>query len=234
MKYQLPKKSRILWKKQYRIVATQYPYIDLFERLDLSGRQKLALWKLQSRINPRLKNETGELQLVREEDMVSGPNASIVMAAFTHIGFPSRFTDGKFGVYYASRQLETAIRETAIHRERDAIERQLKPQEFDMRAYIGKINKPLYDIRVPKYRSLQTSSSNYGQTQSFAIDLLDKDPGAWGIAYFSAQHEGGDNIAIFRPTAVSLPINGPLLTYVWNGERIHSVYEKCGPILELD
>ena len=37
------------------------------------------------------------------------------MGAFTHIGQSSRFTDGSYGVYYAARELETAIRETAYH-----------------------------------------------------------------------------------------------------------------------
>ena len=226
---------RLRWQRQYRIIATQYPPIDLFERLDIPQSKKLALWALQARINPRLLQETGDLALVRPQDAVSGPNASIVMAAFTHIGFPSRFTDGSLGIYYASHQLETAIRETVFHRERDAQERRLHAQEFDMRAYVGKVQQAFYDVRVAGYENLHAPEiNNYPLSQAFTRELLHHDPDAWGIVFRSVRHSGGECIAALRPPAVSLPISGPHLTYVWNGRQITSVYEKSEALLEFE
>lgn len=232
--FKLPPQIPIRWQKQYRIIATKYPPIDLFERLDIPDNKKRALWALQARVNARLLQSTGNLSLVREEDMLSGANASIVMAAFTHIGFASRFTNGDFGVYYASRKQETAIRETVFHRQCDAQERKLLAQEFDMRAYIGRVCKPLYDVRSSGYEYLHDPDpGNYSISQTFSKKLLIHDTNSWGMVFRSVRHQGGECIAALRPPAVSLPINGPLLTYVWDGKRVKSVYEKSEPLLEF-
>lgn len=230
--FTIPKRVRVRWVRQHRIIATRYPPIDLFERLDLPEAQKRALWALQARTNPRLLQETGDVRLVRPGDMVSGPHASVVMAAFTHIGFPSRFSDGRVGVYYAGRALETAIRETVFHRERDARASELAPDEWHMRAWIGQVRRPLYDVRGAGFESLRhPDPAHYAAPQAFARRLRKADPDAWGLVYRSVRHEGGDCIAAFRPPAVSLPVQGPLLVYVWNGERVTTVYEKSEPLL---
>ncbi|MCB1759887.1 MAG: RES family NAD+ phosphorylase [Gammaproteobacteria bacterium] len=235
MSFQLPVQSRLRWQKQHRIISSRYPPIDLFERLDLDETAKRALWALQARVNPRLRQQSGDLQRVRPEDMLSGPNASVVMAAFTHSGFPSRFSDGAFGIYYAARTLQTAVHETVFHRQRDAVERTLLPQEFDMRAYIGQVKKPLYDVRGEDYAPLHDPDpANYPLAQQFARRLLQHEPDAWGIVFNSVRHKGGDCIAVLRPPAVSLPVSGPHLTYVWNGTRITSVYQKSEPLLEFE
>jgi len=139
--------------RHYRIVATCYPPIDFFER-HVPPVLMAALWALEADTNPRLLQETGDLALVRPEDRVSGPGASIVMAAFTHIGFASRFTDGSYGVYYAGRSLETAIRETVHHRQIIAQDAQLGPDEFSMRVWVGQVRKSLHDVRGPDYNDL--------------------------------------------------------------------------------
>lgn len=230
-----PPKHRLRWARQFRIIPTRYPPVDLFESLGLSEERKRAYWTLQARINPRLLQESGDLRRVRAGDMVSGPGASIVMAAFTHIGFPSRFADGSFGVYYASRTLRTAIRETVFHREADAVDARLAPQEFDMRAYVGRILKPFYDVRGDGYEELHgPTPSDYPVAQGFAKALRAHDPDAWGIVYRSVRDPGGECIAALRPPAVSVPTHGPHLTYVWDGRRITTVYEKSDPLFTFD
>lgn len=234
MSFLVPARTRPRWQRQHRIIATRYPAVDLFERLDLSESSKRALWALQTRVNPRLQQQAGNLRLIREQDMVSGVNATVVMSAFTHNGFASRFSDGAFGVYYAGRTLETAIRETVFHRERDARERRLGAGEFGMRAYIGQVKKPIYDIRGGAYDHLHSPDpSDYPVSQQFTRALLKHDPDCWGMVFRSVRHRGGDCIAALRPPAVSLPISGPYLTYVWDGRRIVSVYRKSEPLIEF-
>jgi hypothetical protein len=100
----------------HRIVASRLPTIHLFERV-ADPADWDALYELESRTNPRIRTQLGELHLVPVADRVSGPNASIVMAPFTHLSPPgTRFTDGHFGAYYAADRL-TAIAETRFHRE---------------------------------------------------------------------------------------------------------------------
>jgi hypothetical protein len=64
----------------HRIVASRLPTIHLFERV-ADPADWDALYELESRTNPRIRTELGELSLVPVPDRVSGPNASIVMAS---------------------------------------------------------------------------------------------------------------------------------------------------------
>ncbi len=58
--------------------------------------------------NDRLRDEIGDIAIVPLAERLAGPGASPIVAAFTHIGFPSRFTDGSFGVYYACKSFDGA------------------------------------------------------------------------------------------------------------------------------
>ncbi len=217
--------------KQYRIIATRYPPVNFFERHvppELMG----PLWALEARTNPRLMQEAGRLELVRPEDRVSGPGAGIVMASFTHIGGASRFSDGTYGVYYASRSLTTAIRETVHHRQIIAQDASLGPDEFSMRAWVGSLRKGLHDVRSAEYLDLHDAAprpEDHPVAQAFGRMLRARD--SWGILYRSVRHEGGQCIGALRPPAVSLPTQGAHLIYVWDGARITHVYEKSAPIM---
>ena len=69
------------------------------------------------------------------------------MAAFTHIGKTSRFTDGTFGVYYAASSQAAAIAETSYHQERFLAATNEPDIELTLRTYVNKVVKPLHDIR---------------------------------------------------------------------------------------
>ncbi len=152
------------------------------------------------------------------------------MAAFTHIGRPSRFSDGSYGVYYAARTLETAVRETAHHRANFLAATREAPGEIDMRAYVGRPLKPYLDIRGAKYAPLH-DPDDYRASQAFAKPL--RDAGEWGLTYRSVRHAGGECIAAFKPQAVSIPIAGAALAYVWDGTKIGKVYEKSEVLFVL-
>lgn len=209
---------------QYRIIPTKFPPINFFERHTPPELMEEA-FEIESLTNERLLNEVGLLQQVKPEDRVSGPGASVVMAAFTHIGNASRFTDGSFGIYYAARSLETAIWETIFHRERFFAATNEAPCEIDMRSYSGHVEKPLIDIRSEAYQHLlDANPDNYGPAQDFGLQIKSQDH--WGILYPSVRHNGGECIAALRPPTVSIPLQGPHLTYHWNGQFIDAVYEK--------
>lgn len=225
-RFKLPRRYRPRWQQQVRVIATRHPSIDLFESLDLTEDELRGVWALAERTNPRLQQQAGNLHRVRKGDVVTGPNAGIVMAAFTHIGFPSRFTDGSFGIYYAGRDLETAVRETVFHRELDARDAGLEADVFQMRAYMGEVQKSCYDVRGKEYDHLHDPDVNsYGTAQAFTRQLLSEDPDAWGIVYRSVRHPGGVFLAALRPPCVSLPQTGPLLAYHWDGARVTHVDE---------
>lgn len=224
-----PRPVQLRWHKIYRVVAAKHPPINVFEDIVPARRLDMA-WHIEGLTNDRLRDENGTAPLVPDEDRVSGHGASIVMAPFTHLGRASRFSDGSYGVYYAGRTLETAVRETAFHRGRFLAATREPACEVDMRAYVGRPVKPFLDIRGPKYSALH-DPDDYATPQKFARPLRDK--GAWGFVYRSVRHEGGECVAAFRPQAVSIPVPGTALAYVWDGGRIGKVYEKSEVLFEL-
>lgn len=224
-----PRRVRLRWAHIYRIVPSKHPPQNFFAAVVAPAQMEMA-WYLEGLTNDRLRDQSGEVPRIAVAERVSGPGSSIVMAAFTHTGRPSRFSDGSYGVYYAARELETAVRETAYHRGRFLAATRQPSGEIDMRAYVGKVAKPMLDVRGPRFKSLH-DPDDYSPSQAAAASLHKE--GAWGLVYRSVRHEGGECIAAFRPQAVTIPVAGPALAYVWNGERIASVYEKSQVLFTL-
>ena len=126
--------TRVRWREAWRIIASRYPPIALFERVSDNPAVWDVLIELEQATNPRVRDEAGEIALVPPERRVTGPNASWVMAPFTHINrHGSRFSDGSYGVYYAARSLQTAIKETGYHFARFASDSNDPPRREDMR-----------------------------------------------------------------------------------------------------
>lgn len=216
---------------QYRIIPTKFPPINFFERFTPPELMEEA-FEIESLTNERLQDEVGDLTHVALEDRVSGPGATVVMAAFTHTGFASRFTDGTYGVYYAACDLDTAIHETIFHRERFLGYTSEPACEIDMRVYKGTVQKPLIDLRSESYAHLmQPDPNDYNASQTFAATL--RTTQCYGVLYPSVRNRGGECIAAFRPTAVSLPVQSKWLVYHWNGECINKVYEKKEILIDL-
>lgn len=212
------------WLHQYRIIPSEYPPINFFERL-VDADLMEELYYIESLTNDRLRDEAGDIALVPREDRVTGPGSSPVMAAFTHASpdCPSRFSAGSYGIYYAAKTLETAIEETKHSRARFLAYTQEDAGEVTMRVYIGEVVKPMHDIRGDGYEQLH-NPDDWSPSQAFGQEM--KAINSWGIVYRSVRAPGGECIAVLRPPAVSIPKQGAHLSYVWDGERISSVYRK--------
>jgi hypothetical protein len=227
--WKTPRAIQLKWPKQYRIIPSVYPPIDFFEKY-LDADEMAAAWYLESLTNDRLRDRTGDISLVRPEDRVAGPGSTPVMAAFTHIGEASRFSDGSYGVYYASIELETAIHETVYRREIFLRRTHEPPCHIDMRVYEGKVLKPMHNLRTKAYSPLH-DPDDYSAAQAFASHLRIK--GSWGMVYNSVRHKGGECIAALCPPAVSIPRQAQHLAYIWDSERIVSVYRKSDLIIQF-
>jgi len=211
------------WEHQYRIIASEYPPINFFETLVEPDLME-ELFYIESLTNDRLRDEAGDIALVASEDRVSGPGSSPVMAAFTHIGVESRFSDGSFGVNYAGESLTTAIEESKFHRERFLRYTREDPGEIDMRTYVGEVVQPLHDIRIGYDDLHDQDTANWPVPQAFGQEMRKNN--SWGIVYRSVRNPGGECIAALRPPTITVPRQGAHLSYVWDGSRITSVYEK--------
>jgi hypothetical protein len=208
----------------YRIVASRMPTIHLFERV-ADPADWDALYELESLTNPRIRNEVGELHLVPKADRVSGPNASIVMAPFTHLSPQgTRFTDGRFGAYYAAESVDTAIAETRFHRENFLRATAQPPIELEMRCYLADVACELQDLRGRRIELPDIyDPMSYASSQKLGASL--RAAGANGVAFDSVRRAGGECVALFRPRLVQNVRQGVHLRYAWDGQAISQVYE---------
>jgi len=185
-----------------------------------------AIFAIESLTNPQVRDEIGDIRLVPPEDRVSGPGASTIMAAFTHLNPEgSRFSDGSFGVFYAANDLDTAIAETRYHRELFMRATNQSHMELDLRVYLVDLTAALHDLRGRKAEfPLVYHNDNYAAGPHLAATL--RKDGSNGMAYDSVRRQGGACVAVFRPRLLSNCRQERHLCYVWDGRRIVSVYEK--------
>ena len=215
----------VRWLPCYRIVASRFPPIALFEAVadpaDLD-----AVYMIEALTNDRLRDEVGELRLVPVEDRVSGPGSSAIMAAFTHINAGGdRFSDGTYGVFYAADRVATAVAETRHHRAAFMRATAEPAQELDMRVYAVDLDARLHDARpLRNQRPEVYDPDRYAASQALARDLRER--GSGGIVYHSVRDPDGQCVAVFRPRLLSNCRQERHLCYVWDGRAIATIYEK--------
>jgi len=224
----LPPQRRLAWKKTYRIIPSRYPPIQLFERIgDPADWETLA--QIEGLTNDRLRDDLGQISAVPAAERISGPGASPIMAAFTHLGFPSRFGDGAFGIYYASDRVEASLREVAHHHGR-FLARTSEPAHtlLTMRTYVGTAAGKFHDVRGGWPEAHDPSSYVHSQRLGRAVHAA----GGNGIVYDAVRMKGAHNLAVFRPRAVASPvagrahvIEGPHFFLAWDGRRIDRYLE---------
>ena len=211
--------------KVHRLVPSKFPPISLFDWAE-SKEELEQIAALEGLTNPRLKTELGEINRVSKAEWVSGKGATPVMAAFTHIGYASRFTDGSFGIFYAADTIHAAIKETIFHRERFYRASHEAPCSISMREYIANITQPLIQLNKTTHQDyLSPDISSYRKSQQFGLELREQN--VWGISYPSVRYPEGTCVAILRPKAIAIPVNqGAHYRYLWDGDTIHSVYKE--------
>jgi hypothetical protein len=209
---------RVRWARAYRVINSRYPPIDVFERV-ADPADWDSLLAIEELTNPRVREQWGDISQVPLEERVSGPGASWVMAAFSHIGRPSRFSDGSYGVYYAAHRLETAVLETAFHFGRFlAATREPRGTMLEVRVLVSsRVNQRFDDIRAG-YPQLHLPD-DYAPSQAFAKPL--RQAGSNGLIYMSVRHLGETCLAVFKPKAIPRPQQGAHLRYHFDGARVN-------------
>ncbi len=217
---------RVAWNQAWRIIASRYPPIRLFERLTTDQAVWDALIALEQLTNPRIRDEIGDIALVPPDERVGGPGASWVMAAFTHVNpNGSRFSDGAHGVYYAAAEIETAIAETVFHFEAFARDSADPPRSEDFRVLVGPVDETFEDVAAlaPAQRTALLDLDSYAASRAYAQTI--RAAGANGVAYPSVRHTGGQCLGAFKPSAVGIPHQERHLAYRWNGDRVDRYFD---------
>jgi hypothetical protein len=211
--------SQVNWPESHRIIRTIYPPVWLFE--DIADP---ADWELianaEAKTNPRVRDQIGDITLVPTEHRISGPTASFVMAAFTHISRerPSRFSDGSYGVWYCGESFEVALAETAHRFERFMTATNEPPGDAQYRELRAPIVGSLHDLRGEGFDDYLNPDS-WDAAQQLASPLRAAD--SEGIVYPSVRWPTGLAAALFRPNLVRLPVvQARTLQYHWDGHRM--------------
>ena len=215
-------RQHIHWREAWRVVPSKYPPIHLFEDLTNDPAEWELLAELESAVNPRVRQEVGDISLVPPEQRV---RSTAVMAPFVHLNpMGSRFSDGGYGVYYAAEHLETAIRETVHHLERRLRAGRAAPDDMDQRVYVGAIEGDFVDlIADPQAAAAFMTPDDYGDSQRFGAQV--RRDGGDGILFESVRHPGHRALAVFTPPRVSPPVQERHLRYDWDGERIRRYFD---------
>ena len=209
-----PRAARIGPVETHRVIASAYPHVDLYADLGVPTEDWDILHEIEGLTNARLRDERGDIQRVPSADRVQGAGASFIMAPFAR-PYPSRFSDGGYGIYYCAAREETAIREVAHHSTRFMAETRRPPQTLVSRAIAATVEGRGYNLFPLKSKWLR--DNDYSRCQQFGreareqVDLL---------RYESVRDRGHVAYAVFRPRCVhnARPIR--FIEMYWDGKAI--------------
>lgn len=161
--------------------------------------------------------------------------AGIVTAIVDVIEYPfehpgnSRFSEGRFGVWYGADSLETSIRETAWHWRRDemAIASDARTERtviVERRVHLVACSASLVDLRPHIADRSALISNNYSTCQQLGAELhAGQQP---GVITESARSRGACVVGVFRRDALSDVRNVCYLTYELNLDSGEIVVER--------
>jgi RES domain len=215
-------------QEAYRLISSKFPPIAIFD--DVASNEEFeALYRVQSRTNPRLLDAVGEIHRVPRHRRPFGiPGCNYALAPFVHINMEgSRFSQGEFGVLYAAEQMPTAIAETRYHQERylqQQLNSRLKYDRLVMRGLKLVFSASLLNIykpRVDQHGWYDPEDYSAARELGAAVKAADKD----GILYASVRLDGEPCYALFAPDLVHSVIQTTHYEYLWDGSRISAAIE---------
>ena len=194
-------------------------FVDLGDRAGV--RALLAL------TDPVDRHRSGEARVVLPADDYLGDYKEYVLAPFTR-PYPSRFSDGSFGVLYAAADIETAAAEVAYWLGKAYRDGGIVAGTSPRKVHLSlRVCADLADVRL----NASGISSLY-DPEDYTISR------AWGVA-LRQTHEGlkansvrrtaGENVAVFLPRVISQIAIVETVEFEWDGaafsafKTIHSL-----------
>lgn len=217
--------SSVLWAPCHRLVASRYPVVGVYDRVADPKDLDVAL-AIEAMTNPLARQESEQLAFIPAEDRVAGPGATLIMSAFVHPNpHGSRFSDGSFGVYYASNSIETAVAEVSHHRARFLARTNEPPIDVDVRWIQAEVDARLHDLRGLKrdYAAVY-ARDDYRVSQEFGQRLRAEHSS--GVVYDSVRRFLGQCVAIFKPSMLTNARAVGHIGLCWDGEAISRWFVK--------
>ena len=210
----------------WRVILSRYPQAGLFERIS-GAENREVLFAVESLTNPRLRDEAGDICLVRPQDRVYGEGASWIMAAFTHPpvdGRGGRF-NRDFGIYCCAPDEALAVAESSFYRARFLRESRIEKTTQEMRvirAHLGPAT--LHDVRQLAGHAIY-HPDDYGAAQQLGRAL--RDAHSLGVHYLSVRAEG-ECFAVLRPKVLSDAVHWRYLRYHYDQGSVIEVESLDG------
>ncbi|MEP6714321.1 MAG: RES family NAD+ phosphorylase, partial [Terriglobia bacterium] len=193
-------------------MPSRYPTSGVLDRV-ASQADLEFIFELEAWSNDRVSTELQLLHKLPVEEWVTGPQSSVIMAAYCHPRLGGgRFNSAERGAWYAARKLETAHAEIAFHRTAELAEVGVFETRVQMRLYLADFSAMFHDLRM-----VQMERDSYAASQRLARELLED--GSNGVAYRSVRDGGGECIACFRPRLVGNVRPDAHFEYRWEGTR---------------
>ncbi|MGH8443749.1 MAG: RES family NAD+ phosphorylase [Solimonas sp.] len=213
-------RSRSVDDDVHRIVPSRYPAVALFDTVRNEEELQMVA-ELEGLTNDRLRHEIGAIRLLGPGEGLYGSGCTPIMAAFCH-PVASRFTDGRFGVYYGACRVETAIAETRYHRERFLRAGNIPKETLEMRCYTTRLAQPMTLLPTEAVRDAILHPDDYSAGQRFGAAMRLRH--VWGVYYNSVRDKpDGRCVAILRPRALRPVTQTSHYRYFWDGTRIDQI-----------
>lgn len=205
-----------------RIVAADLTAVAFFENL-VPGADLDALLSVLALTSPALPDHIGDPTRVPVSDRSYGAGSGWVMPSFTRRARPSRFSDGRFGVWYAASDAPTATAETLYHQAIRLRETAEPAQTVAMQLLTADVAgfAAVLSGLGPPLGSLVHHPTSYLASQLIGSHLRDR--GSDAIVYRSVRHEGGACIGALRPRVVRRCHRTGLVSYRWDGVTLERV-----------
>jgi len=207
----------VSWKPCWRIIPSRFPPVDLFQPIAPEA-DWLILQELEGRTNERLRDEAGELNLVRPEDRLGGKNGdSLIMAPFTHPHPEGDWlSDGTFGVCHVEETFDQALAVAVNRREIFLRQTAEGPMTLQMRVLNLDLHGMLHDFRGTRFNSDRKAVEVLGRQL--------RDQGSFGIICDPIS-PSIPRVSIFRPPALANCRQERHLAFQWDGVRISRIYD---------
>jgi hypothetical protein len=199
----------------YRLIPSRFPPIALYERV-APANAAAAVTAIEDLTNPRLQAKK-RLMGVAGVDESSPKLQNWNLAPFTYLNPEGTWLlDPIFGALELSDSLQTALAVSVRRRELFFSRTSELPLDFDMRVFSTAVSGSFADLRDLDANLARSARWRIGQ------ELLEA--GANGALFTCPVRRAGQCLAVFKGDVLQRTVQAEHFRFVWDGERIRSVY----------
>lgn len=217
-------RSRRLAGKHYRLIPSRFPPIDVYERLG-SPALVASAQRLEAMTNPRLAARERSRGVVGEETVENSPRYN----SWNHAPFAYKSPEGSWLLPPAFGALELAATENAalvmaVARRETFLRRTNEPGiELDMRMLVTELDGEFADLRA---------ATMPARDERWALGQTLLEEGRAGAIFHRPEAPRATFVSIFDGRVLGATVQAAHYRFVWNGERIRSLYDFAGQTID--